>query len=283
MRKIAADALTRRILSAVGGPARKAFRGGLTTGEQRKTWSKALTSLAYTRPDMAPLVNQLRAPGARHREWLISGAGEKYRAHPTPGSLARMRDAMITQASGRHAPRAGEILLPAAGPRTRVFSPDRPKGQFLFRGNAPKSGPDKFFATRHPEVAANYATLGEATRADGRLFVLDKRRLRRHGEAAPGNDPTYDMAPNYVADILRGRGAAVHEALVGRAATGRKSLARNFEDIVAPRGRRDPVVGEYGVRRTRVTSGPDKGMPAFGLTHVRGVPPSALNLPTSYT
>jgi hypothetical protein len=86
---------------------------------------------------------------------------------------ARFEQASRSSWSGRHAPRPGETTIPAGVSGEMVVS--NPSKDHIFRGN-PVSGGDANYFSRHPEVAAGYAT-GHTAKQYGvpskRLFVYE--------------------------------------------------------------------------------------------------------------
>lgn len=203
---------------------------------------------------------------------------------------AQVQRALKDRFSGRHAGRPGETLIPAGG--VVNLTAGKPSPNYLFRGNTPgiipngwvtdAQGTPGILMSRHPDVAASYATAqtrGSQSPATGRLFAFRNDLPGGWGPDAPDTNLTSDPAMTGTTLAKRKarqqrfntpRTGKPFRHLPGAGFNGRFE-PHTFEDLV-PNSAADfnNPVGEYSARASRM---PD-GTPAFALKDVKGQPAS---------
>ncbi len=183
--------------------------------------------------------------------------------------------ALRTRFSGAHAPRAGETTIPATLSGETVRDPATQRRPWLFRGNTFTPSARRLpteqimHATRHPDVAANYA-LGSAEKG---VFSPVNRQVylyRRQGFVETPADRGNSFWSNPATRSARSRRPTQMRATNGPVAG---SDVSNYE-ATAPWRNQQPV-GQYGVRPAM-----QNGNPVFALKRVFG-PPAAQVFPNA--
>ena len=264
------------------------------------TLTRALEFAGELSPSENSLTRQLlrRLPRSRSGEILhdanaLAGRGlvedlwRKNRKLKTPLHVEDFNKDLQLRASGHHAPRPGETFLPSMGGAERVFDPKRPEGAYIFRGNEiPKSDQFSFFS-RHPDVAAGYAS-GDvyATKApQNKMFAYARKDLPAHIEQPADQVPIgavlnlaehrqalNEALPHLGKDLPPTRHARVQEFRQNSS-----EQHPNYETLV-PNAHSINPVGTYRVRPSR---GPG-GQPGYALSNESGLPLSeALGMPKS--
>jgi len=202
---------------------------------------------------------------------------------PSQRAWSPLRDAEYTQearliASGRHPAREGETLIRAGGSSETIAEPYLEQG-LSFRGNpVPEEG--AVFLSRHPDIAAGYATRvtskGQVTQPTRRLFAYDPKTLPHYEEAAsdvmrPGRLRTHPDAVE--TERMRQHYVDYYAAQPRGPQTTRQLMQTSvynptYEQMVSDLKAMPQPVGEYRVRPSRTAAGD----PAFAVQHVSGVP-----------
>jgi len=257
-----------------------------TTRQERKDWYGALERRFGVPESGKPgrgagdVVDELIEGNAQRRRVgarADSAARELYRAHAWSGSkpayqvrrdIAAATDSIRERAKGKHLPAADEVLLPSTGSAEILANPSSPT-DVLFRGNAlPEEGGKLVFTTRHPDVAAGYATgiVGEPSWApvDGKLFAYSRSGAAGsypevHSHAVTKASDLWDR-PYYERFVRDSNRTADPTSVVStRNPTYEVPLFRR--ELEAP-------LGEYRVRPARDV----QGNPAFAVRTVGGAP-----------
>ena len=322
MEKTALDAGTRQLVASLegilqkrvslAGPTRARTQGAFMEGlveqaskqaPQEAEHLKALHS-NYTEHNLAAgteaqrqqhilgELHQFREGGQRH--W---GASRKDDRSPFREAIEREYARM--HASGAHLPKSNETLLPGTISGEFVQNAERERTPLLFRGTQPTTS--NFLATRHPDVAAAYATgrvVQQWTGADNVLLALRRKKLHSIGEGAADTvlrgflsggehgslDKAYrqkkalesvdhSFAPWVERLKAKDRAQLIKKPWRGPSGTPARNT-RTYEDLVSAQPGAE--VGRYRVRPSRIPSGPDKGLPAYAVSDISGVPAKSI-------
>jgi len=173
--------------------------------------------------------------------------------------------------SGRHLARKEEFVIPAAGSPEMISSPRRGRDAVVFRGNKVPESLDAesaaFLATRHPDVAAGYATGGAMNYGpvDRVLQVFRRKGLKGIETRADAYGSSSRPGGLLREGARRNVGGEVEVA----SSSGKKNPT--YEMVVS--GKRKPhLLAEYAVRETRTPSGD----PAYALKHMTGEKPERI-------
>ena len=204
--------------------------------------------------------------------------------------------------SGFHAPRKGEVLIPA-GPHAEMaaFGNTPPNANVLFRGNPPRKG-EFTYMSRHPDVAAAYAAAPEALHASkpsGKLLAFarptksvgeietayraskhPKQLFKDRNATAQYNKDIPEMVRGQERDMIRLRLDRLTGKTTGPFAPGPplpklqgykhvSQLNPSYETIF-PRNVTPKQLGQYTVRPSRTA----QGLPAYAVKDVEGMPAS---------
>lgn len=217
-----------------------------------------------------------------------------YPAIRTPSHLADHEADVARRWSGRHAPKPGEVAIPAEWTGERVHDAARPF-TYSFRGNQVGKDEAVAFASRHPDVAASYAA-GKAVGVSsgfGNAATSSKRMLAFKDAPHSGEAPAdlWQKPTKYTRSLdtfTGGPHGALHDSeerawRLGPGTAGRQTplsahpAVANYEANAARRNatyehimdatKLPEPVGEYAVRPSRIGK-----QPAYALRTVRGLP-----------
>lgn len=184
--------------------------------------------------------------------------------------------------SGRHAPREGEIVVPAAGLSEPGYGRDFTgigtpgyKSRYMYRGNPIKPGSPTAAMSRHPDVAAAYSrgqTGSQLVSPSGEVFVYRKKGLRRLGEG-----PADNYGPRPEGGHKRRPESLLEREMRGKArhAEWKGKPGRTYEDTVATNKKQPKHVAVLRVRQTRTS----EGDPAYAFTSLEGLPAEDVIVP----
>ena len=197
------------------------------------------------------------------------------------------KEDLLRAVSGRHRPRPGEFVIPAAGPSAEMTAQLTPqRTPYLYRGNPFRAG-ESVVSSAHPDVAAGYA-VGAATQSKGiptnRLYALRRKglnTLETYGDyyrPQSVKHPRWED-PEKFTGFFNG-GIDYENAF--RSPTLKKNIERMSKKVHTRQSRANPtyetiiskdtaprIAGEYDVRPVRL----EDGTLGYGLTRVKGIAP----------
>jgi hypothetical protein len=191
---------------------------------------------------------------------------------------ARFEQASRSSWSGRHAPRPGETTIPAGVSGEMVVS--NPSKDHIFRGN-PVSGGDANYFSRHPEVAAGYAT-GQTAKQYG----VPSKRLFAYENPGGGVESAADAIRPAVIPKAQAAGKLDEVVSEATAAALARQKGLNPNSPLRSYGRLVPTYetlhagaaaqgmkpkGEYAVRPVRLGK-----EPGYAISDVSGAPASSI-------
>lgn len=258
MEKLSASRGMKELVKRLGAPlGAKRFRG-------RYIMEAPHTVQARTNTD--PLVNQLwRTEVAERLSKTTGGRGSR-----ELWDVELEKELTRRAFSGRHGPREGEKLIPSTMGAERVADINAPRSPLLYRSGPVEKGVPAV-ATRHPDVAGNYAldrSQGLYHEPDGIISAI-----RRSSTVSKGEGFSTMAADSKLERQITPEDKEFLEAIGRRwpgALEAHKALARRvptYEEHIIPRGN-NSVVGKYKVRLSRTP----RGDPALAISRVEGIP-----------